>query len=85
MRCNVQVMTLSFMRINANLSQLTDTFIFMMGDLLQFGIILMLLVMGFVLMSHVLFGASLTEVAYQWRVPPTVCSAHAPRAPHAHA
>ena len=80
-----QVMILSFLRINADLSQLTDTFIFMMGDLLQFGIILMLLVLGFVLMSHVLFGTSLAEVAFHQCFLPAPCTAHATRAPLAHA
>ena len=57
-----QVMLLSFMRLNANLSQLTDTFLFMMGDLAQFALILFLLILGFMLMSHVLFGNSLAQV-----------------------
>ena len=55
-------MILSFMRINANLSQLTDTFMFMIGDLVQFAIILFLLVLGFMLMSHVLFGSTVAQV-----------------------
>jgi len=54
---------LSFMRINANLSQLTDTISFMLRDLMQFLVILVLLIVAFMLMAHSLFGNTLEEFA----------------------
>jgi len=59
----VLTVTLSFMRINANLSQLTDTLAFMLGDLMQFTVVLLLLVVAFMLMAHALFGNTMKEFA----------------------
>mmetsp|Transcript_28016 Transcript_28016/g.65205 ORF Transcript_28016/g.65205 Transcript_28016/m.65205 type:complete len:718 (+) Transcript_28016:321-2474(+) len=53
------IKTMGFMRINANLSQLTDTIALMASDLLQFAMVLAVLVLAFMLMAHSMFGTSL--------------------------
>ena len=55
----ILAVSLSFMRINANLSQLTDTLALMMTDLIQFAFVLLLLMFAFMLMAHAMFGNTL--------------------------
>mmetsp|Transcript_54129 Transcript_54129/g.110435 ORF Transcript_54129/g.110435 Transcript_54129/m.110435 type:complete len:699 (-) Transcript_54129:95-2191(-) len=57
------IRTLGFMRVNSNLSQLTDTINLMLGDLQQFAVILLTLLLAFMLMSHTMFGTTLEDFA----------------------
>mmetsp|Transcript_36365 Transcript_36365/g.89472 ORF Transcript_36365/g.89472 Transcript_36365/m.89472 type:complete len:720 (-) Transcript_36365:305-2464(-) len=50
---------LGYFRVNHNLSMLTDTFALMIGELLQFGFLLLTMVVAFMLMTHVYFGTQL--------------------------
>ena len=52
---------IGYTRINSKLSQLGDTFVFMSSGLLQFTVILMLLMAGFMFMGHSMFGTSMTS------------------------
>jgi len=54
---------LSFMRINPNISQLSETFSNSRKNIAQFGIVLFLLILCFQLMGHLMFGSSLREFA----------------------
>mmetsp|Transcript_8714 Transcript_8714/g.13808 ORF Transcript_8714/g.13808 Transcript_8714/m.13808 type:complete len:284 (+) Transcript_8714:1-852(+) len=51
------------MRINPNISQLTETFEKSRENLAQFGLVLLVLVVAFQLMAHLMFGAKLKEFA----------------------
>mmetsp|Transcript_26615 Transcript_26615/g.67627 ORF Transcript_26615/g.67627 Transcript_26615/m.67627 type:complete len:727 (-) Transcript_26615:116-2296(-) len=52
---------LSFFRVNHNLSMLTDTLGFMIGELFQFGFVLLTLLVAFMLMTHIYFGQYLSQ------------------------
>jgi len=64
--CNIHLALmriLSYMRINPNISQLTETFANSRKNIAQFGIVLLLLILCFQLMAHLMFGSSLKEFA----------------------
>uniref|UniRef100_A0A6T8KEF1 Uncharacterized protein n=2 Tax=Hemiselmis andersenii TaxID=464988 RepID=A0A6T8KEF1_HEMAN len=52
---------LSFFRVNHNLSMLTDTLGFMIGELFQFGFVLLTLLVAFMVMTHIYFGQYLSQ------------------------
>ena len=53
---NTQVRVLMYLKFNAKLSQLTDTFVNIAGTLLQFLVIWFVTLCAFVLMAHLVFG-----------------------------
>lgn len=55
------VQLLSFFQINYNLSMLTDTIGFMIGELFQFCIVLITMISSFMLLSHLYFGQYMKE------------------------
>mmetsp|Transcript_10830 Transcript_10830/g.17005 ORF Transcript_10830/g.17005 Transcript_10830/m.17005 type:complete len:320 (-) Transcript_10830:116-1075(-) len=55
------VRLLGYLRMNPNLSQLTDTLTLMLGDLAQFAVILITLLLAFMLMAHAMFGTVMPE------------------------
>ena len=59
---NTQVRVLMYLKFNAKLSQLTDTFVNIAGTLLQFLVIWFVTLCAFVLMAHL--------VCMRWRHPP---------------
>lgn len=50
------VQLLSFFEVNYNLSMLTDTIGFMIGELIQFCVVLVTMIISFMLLSHIYFG-----------------------------
>mmetsp|Transcript_19243 Transcript_19243/g.47199 ORF Transcript_19243/g.47199 Transcript_19243/m.47199 type:complete len:735 (+) Transcript_19243:110-2314(+) len=52
---------LSMMQVNPNISQLSDTFGRCRKNIVQFGLVLVLMIIAFMLMAHLMFGAKLRE------------------------
>lgn len=52
-----------FLQVNPNISQLSDTFGRCRKNIVQFGLVLVLMIIAFELMAHLMFGAKLEEFA----------------------
>ena len=68
---NTQVRVLMYLKFNAKLSQLTDTFVNIAGTLLQFLVIWFVNLCAFVLMAHL--------ECMRWRHPPRRACDDTPR------
>uniref|UniRef100_A0A6U2DTK8 Uncharacterized protein n=3 Tax=Hemiselmis andersenii TaxID=464988 RepID=A0A6U2DTK8_HEMAN len=54
---------LGFLRVNQNLSMLTDTLALMVAEFLQFAVVLIILTAAFMLMTHIYFGSTTNKFA----------------------
>uniref|UniRef100_A0A7S0TK97 Polycystin cation channel PKD1/PKD2 domain-containing protein n=1 Tax=Hemiselmis andersenii TaxID=464988 RepID=A0A7S0TK97_HEMAN len=52
---------MSMMKVNPNISQLSDTFTRCRKNIVQFGLVLVLMIIAFQLMAHLMFGAKMRE------------------------